>query len=120
MTTTEPDHINLDGYYCRECGNVVSLEDSFWGCGCFQIGAYELDCGYHEKPKFWEEHPKTISKRRCEVCGKDQYRKKVWAKHYHGKVICMSCGLKYAFWLDGSVYSLTDGPSEKRKRQLND
>jgi hypothetical protein len=55
------------------------------------------------------------ARRTCAVCGKDQYRKKVWSK-YKGKVICMTCGREWAFWADGTVYSMKAGPSQEQKR----
>lgn len=51
-----PERVFLEGYYCRKCGEEIELIDNFWQCGCYKIGAYELDCGYHEKPAFWVEY----------------------------------------------------------------
>ena len=53
--TTEPDHVHLDDYACTQCGAPVQLVDGYWSCECYQVGAHELDCGYHELPAFWVE-----------------------------------------------------------------
>jgi hypothetical protein len=58
-----------------------------------------------------------VSARNCAACGKSQYRKKVWSK-FKSKVICMICGQEYAFWIDGSIYSKSKGPTDKQKAML--
>ncbi len=59
--TVEPDRTFLDNYHCTKCGYEVSLHDGLWECECYEIGAYELDCGYHEIPKFWEQKAEGLN-----------------------------------------------------------
>lgn len=59
-----------------------------------------------------------MTERKCEKCGKDLRRKKVWAKH-KSKVICHGCGYQeWAFWIDGTLYSRITGPNENQKAQI--
>lgn len=58
-----------------------------------------------------------MKERVCAVCGKDLYRKKVWAKHKQ-RVIGYCCGPTFLFWLDGTVYDTRVGPNEEQRKQL--
>ena len=64
-----------------------------------------------------------IQSRYCEVCGKNQYRKKVWATHrwtkHITKVICYGCAYDgWYFWIDGSLYNRNTGPSPEQIAML--
>jgi hypothetical protein len=57
--------------------------------------------------------------RNCEVCGKSQYRKKVWSKHGK-KVICYHCAYDgWGFWPDGSTYDRRTGPTIEQQEYLD-
>lgn len=51
----EPDHIELVGYRCTQCGEDVVGEDGWWTCACYKIGMHELDCDVHEVPDVWKQ-----------------------------------------------------------------
>jgi len=55
--------------------------------------------------------------RLCVVCGKDQYRKRVW-ETWGKRVICYECGPQWSFWPDGSAYNTRTGPTDAQREYL--
>ena len=48
----------------------------------------------HTTPMAWAEQWHLNHLRHCVVCGKDCYKKKVWAQDYEFRCVCVACGAK--------------------------